>query len=193
MEAALLDFILDITASLGTHIAQHLREDELERIVANGTSLGLARRRHRVETVVGDVERGAKAMAALFRGIAIDALEPPHVVLGAQYAGDDDLVERYLLDSQRIEEASADVLQQVAGTWHKVRDAAVHARVNLKIRIRAHVEEFALAALCIRPTLDWRDAIGLCRHDLYVLHIRETIAIRRDATYGMTLAEIETR
>ena len=126
MEAPLLDLILDIAQPFFATITQYLRKDELQRVVAHGTTVRIIGRSHCVVAVVGDVEGGAKAMAALLGGIAIDATQTSHIFLGAQHTGDDDGVQRNLLHGQRIEKTASDVLQQMTGLGHQIGNTAAH-------------------------------------------------------------------
>ena len=110
MEAALLHFILDITTLLGPDVAQHLRKDELEGVVADGSALRPVGRRYRVEAVIGYVEGCAEAVTALFGGVSVDAAQLCHILLSAKDAGYDNCVKRNALDGQRVEETAPDIV-----------------------------------------------------------------------------------
>ena len=95
MKAALFHLILDETTALLTHVPQHLREYELQRIIANSTSGRAFRVFHRLVAVVADVERRTIEVARILGGITVDTTQTAHILLGTQHAGDDKAVQRY--------------------------------------------------------------------------------------------------
>lgn len=104
VEAALLDFVLNIAAAFLALVAQHLGEYPLEGVVTNGFG-------NRVIAIVADVKGGAEEMARTVSSILVMSLQLRHIVHAAQHTGDDELVEGNALDIETVVESLSDVLE----------------------------------------------------------------------------------
>jgi hypothetical protein len=93
VEASLLHLILDVAALPLPHIAQHLGEYELQRVVAHLITRRPVGVLHRFIAVVADIEGGAIQMAGVLRGVAVDIAQPLYVLLRAQHTGNNQPVQ----------------------------------------------------------------------------------------------------
>ena len=73
VEAALLNLVLNEAPLLLAHIAEHLREHPLQRVVAHLSAARSVGVRHGVIAVVADVERGAVEVARVLGGVRVAA------------------------------------------------------------------------------------------------------------------------
>ena len=179
MKASLLDFILDIGTLSAADIAEHLREHPLQRVVAHLLLYG-------VIAVVADVEGGAIEVARVVGGIAIMALQSGHIVLGAQNAGNDELIEGHTLHVEAVVEGLANVLQEHGGTGHEVRNGAVEL-VDMIVRTLADIHQIVLALLSLLTILHGAHAILVGSHNLRLLQVGEGVFITRHAIDAMLL------
>ena len=108
VEATLVHLILDITTIPLTEIAQHLAEHPLQGIVLH-LSARLLASLNLLISVVAHIKGGAIEMARVLGGIAIASAELRHIVLCAEDARHDNLVQRDALDLQRVEISTPDV------------------------------------------------------------------------------------
>ena len=146
METALLHLVLDVAAILFSQVAQHLGEHPLQRVIAHLAATGAVGVLDRLVAVVADVESGAVEMAGVLRGIAVAPAELHHILLSAEDAGDDDLMQGHTLDVEAIEEGLADVLEQDGSTRHEIGNARIE-RIDVEIGVRPNIDEFTLARL----------------------------------------------
>ena len=172
METALLHFVLDVTALLLAHVAEHLAEHPLQRVVAHHAATRPSGILHRLIAVVADIEGRAVEMTGVLGGIAVTATQLHHIVLRTKHAGDNQLVEGHTLHVETVEERLADVLQQDGSSRHEVWDARIE-RIDMIIGIGTDIDQFALAALCVFTVLDGSDAPLLGSHQLYGIGIRK--------------------
>ena len=100
----MLHLIFNITALLLTKVAEDFGEYPFQCVVAHCTTSGTFGVLHCYITVIAKVECGAIEMATVLGGILVAVAQFLHVILGAQHACDDYLVERNTLDGERIEE-----------------------------------------------------------------------------------------
>ena len=177
VEAALLDFVLDVAAAFLTLVAEHFGEYPLEGVVTNG--LG-----DRVIAVVADVEGGAEEVARAVGGILVMALQLCHIVHAAQHAGDDELVEGHALDIEAVVEGLPDVLQQKGSTGNEVRNGAGET-VNMIVRALADVDELVHAFLGILTIPDRPYAPFLGSHNLHALAVGEGCLVVGHTTDGV--------
>ena len=137
MEATLMHLVFDITAVLIAEIPQHLAEHPLQGIILNLSArlvLGL----NLLVSVVADIERGTIKMARILSGITITGSEFRHIILGAQDARHDDLMQRNTLNLQGIEIRPAYILQQHRCLRHQIRNTVVQL-IHIKEWIAAHI------------------------------------------------------
>ena len=165
MEAALLDFVLDVAAAFLALVAQDFGKDVLEGVVANGSCDGMI-------AVVADVEGGAKEVARAFGGVRIMALQLGYVVHGAQHAGNDELVERYAFIIQAVVECLSDVLQQDGSTRHQIGNGVGEA-VDMIVRTLADIHQFLHAMFGILTILHGTYAPLLGSDNLHALAVGE--------------------
>lgn len=178
VEATLLHFILDVATSFGTGVAKDFGKDVFEGVVAHGTPGRFTRRRNSMVAVVGDVERSAETVAALLGGISVDAAQASDIFFSTQHAGDDDGMQGNLLDCQRVEEAAADVLQELARTGNQIRNAAAHGGVNGIIQVVADIQQFPFTRFGFVPVGHRADTMCPGGRILDILHIGEGVLIR---------------
>ena len=191
METSLFAFVLHVAITGFASIAQDFGEDILEGVVANGTPLRLVGRRDSMIASVGNVEGGAQTMTTLIGSINIYAAQANNILLGTQDAGDDDGVQGYLLNSQRIQKTAADMLEQHARTRDKIRYAALHTRVDAIEWIVAHIDQLVLAGLGLLAIVYRPNAIAQgCLH-LYILQVVETCIVGMNTTKAVFVGEIE--
>ena len=157
METTLLHLIFDVATILLAHVAQHLREYPLQRIVAHHTTTGAIWILHRLVAVIADIESGAIKMTGILRSITITPTEFHHILLRAEHAGNNDLMQRHTLYVETIEECLPNILQQYGCTRHEIGYARIK-RINVVIRVGSHINEFAFALLSISTVLNRRDA-----------------------------------
>ena len=187
MEAALLDLVLDVAASLLADIAEHLREHPFERVALHGTALRLSGRRDRGEAIIADVERGAEEVATLLSGIPITLLEASHIVLRPQDTRHDNLMEWNTFYIQAVEIVATYHRKQMAGTGNEVWDAVSHPFIDAVEGIGTNIDELFPAAFGLLPIANRTDAPLLGGHNLHVLHVGEAGGIRRDTKDGVPL------
>lgn len=111
METSLLHLIFDITSVSLTKITEHLAQHPFQGVVLHLSARSLSGL-HGLIPIIAYVECGAIEVAGVLGGIAIASTELRHIILGAEDARHDDLMERDALDLQGIEISPADVLQQ---------------------------------------------------------------------------------
>ena len=157
METTLLYLIFNVAAILLAHVAQHLREYPLQRVVTHLTTTGTIRILHRLIAVVADVEGRAVEMTGVLRRITVTPTEFRHVLLRAEHAGNNDLMQRYTLHVETIEERLPNILQQYGCTRYEIVYARIK-RIDVVIRVGSHINEFAFALLSISTVLNRRDA-----------------------------------
>lgn len=177
VEATLSPFVFHVAQTVGAQVSQHLAEHPLEGVVGYCSPFRALWRRHGRVAVVGDVEGGAVAVAALLAGVTVAAAQPSHVVLGAQHARHDDAVQRDATHIQAVEETSPDVAQQVVGSWHQVRDAVRHVLVDAEVRVGGHIHQLALAVLGLLAVGHGCHTPLLGGQYLHVLHVGEAFTI----------------
>ena len=68
--------------------------------------------------VIADVKGGSKEVTGTFGSILVVTLQTRNIILGAQNAGDDELLEGNSLDIKTVLESLTDVLQQQGSTGH---------------------------------------------------------------------------
>ena len=92
MEAALLNLVLNETTLLLAHIAEHLREHPLQRVVAHLSAARSVGVLNGVVAVVADVERSALEMARVLGGVRVTAAQFLHICITAQHRCHNNLV-----------------------------------------------------------------------------------------------------
>ena len=182
MKTALLHFVFDVAAALFTHIAQHLGEHPLQRVVAHHAARGAVGILNRLIAVITDVEGGAVEMAGVLGGIAVAPAELHHIVLRAQHARDDEFMEGHTFHVEAVEERLTDILQKHGGPGHQIRNAGVE-RIDVIIRIGTHIDELTLARLGIGAILYRRDAPPIGCHQLNGIRIGESRRITGNGAY----------
>ena len=90
VEASLLHFVFNVAAVGGAQIVEHFAEHPFKRIVAYTTAGRTVGILNRFVAIVGNIERSAIAMAAIFGRIAVMSAQCGHVCLAAQHARDDE-------------------------------------------------------------------------------------------------------
>ena len=111
-------------------------------------------------------------MARVVRSIAVVTLQTSHVVLGAQDAGNDELVQGHALHVEAVEESLSDVLQQQGSTRHEVRNGTVEL-IDMIVGTLANIHQFLLAGFGILTVLDRLDTPLVSCHYLHALTVRE--------------------
>ena len=182
MEAALLDFILDVGAVLLANVTKHLGEHPLQRVVAHLATDG-------VIAVVADVESGAVEVARVVRSIAVVALQTGYVFLGAQHAGDDELVQGHTLHVEAVVERLTDVLQQDGSTRHEVGNGAVEL-VDMVVGTLADIHQFLLAGLGILAVLHRTHAPLVGSDNLHALAVRKCHLVVGDRENAVVFAMV---
>ena len=185
METALLYLIFNITAILLAHVAQHLREYPLQRIVAHHTTTGTFRILHRLVAVIADIESGAIEMTRILRSITITPTELHDILLGAEHAGDDDLMQGHTLHVETIEERLPNILQQHGCTRYEIGNARIK-RIDVVIRVGSHINKFTFAHLSISTVLNRRDAPTIGGRQLQAIGIRKGFMVIRHGTNLVT-------
>ena len=177
MEATLMHLVFDVAAVLLTEIPQHLAEHPFQGIILNLAArlvLGL----NLLVSVVADIECGTIKMARILGGITITGSEFRHIILGAQDACYDDLMQRNTLNLQGIEIRPAYILQQHRCLRHQIRNTVVQL-IHIKKRIAAHIHQFALAVLRFLTILNRSHTMLVGSQNLNILLVRESIAEMR--------------
>ena len=111
-------------------------------------------------------------MARVVRSIAVVTLQTSHVVLGAQDAGDDELVQGHTFHIKTVVERLANVLQQQGSTRHEVRNGTVEL-IDMIVGTLANIHQFLLAGFGILTVLDRLDTPLVSCHYLHALTVRE--------------------
>lgn len=124
MEAPLLHLIFDIAAVLVAEIAEHLGEHPFQGIILH-LSARLFTGLNLLVAVVADIEGSTIEMTRILGSITVSGTQFRHIILGAQNARHDNLMQRNALNLQRIEIGTADILEQHRGTRHQVRNTVV--------------------------------------------------------------------
>ena len=192
MKATLFYLVLDVTAALISHIAQHLTEYPFQRVVTHlttGWSFGIL---DRLVTVIADVESSAVKVTGVLGGITITTAQFGDILLRTEYTGHNQLMHGDTLDIKAVEEGLSDILQQHSGTRHQIRDAGVK-RVDVVIGIRPHIDQFALTRLSILTVLDRRDAPLLGSHQLHGIRIGKSLSIAGNRQDAMSLGRTDGR
>lgn len=179
VEAALLDFIFNEATILLAEITKHFGEHPFERVVANLTTTRPVRILDCTVTIVADIKCGAVEMAGILRGIAVAPAQLNDILLRAQHAGDNHLMQRHTLDIERVVERLADILEQNGCSRHQIRNAGIQ-RIDVIIRIGANIDQFTLAHLGILAVLDGRYAPLLGSSQLYTVGVGKGFGIAGD-------------
>ena len=183
METALFDFVLNKGTILLANVAEHLREYPLQRVVAHLTANSMI-------AVIADIEGGAVKVARVVGGIAVVALQTGHIVLGAQDAGNDELVQGHPLHIEAVVECLTDILEQHGSAWHQIGNGAVEF-VDMIVGTLADIHQFFLACLGILAVLDGLDAPLVGSHNLRLLQVGEGVFITGHAIDAMLLLDVE--
>ena len=102
MEAPLLHLIFDIAAVLVAEIAEHLGEHPFQGIILH-LSARLFTGLNLLVAVVAYIEGSTIEMTRILGSIAVSGTQFRHIILGAQNARHDNLMQRNALNLQRIE------------------------------------------------------------------------------------------
>ena len=187
MEAALLDFVLDVATSLFTDISQDFAQHPFECVTLYGTPFGFSWWGNSRETVVTNVERGTEQVTALAGSIAIASLQAGHIVLCPKYTRHYDAMQWYALDVEAVHIAATDCREQIGSTRHKVGNTVTHAFVDAIEWIGTYIDE-PFPTMLRLITITYRaNAPLLGCHYLHILHIGEAFGIRGHTTYRMPL------
>ena len=117
-------------------------------------------------------------MTRILGSITVSGTQFRHIILGAQNARHDNLMQRNALNLQRIEIGTADILEQHRGTRHQVRNTVVQL-VDIKERVAAHIHQLALAVLRLQTVLYRFHTMLSSRQNLHILLVGESIAEMR--------------
>ena len=184
VEATLLYLVLDIATIPFAHIAEHLAEYPFQCIVAYHAARWTVGVLNRLIAIVADIEGSTIEMARLLGGIAVTTAKLHYILLRTKHAGDNELMERDMLDIQTVEELPTDVVEQYCGPRHKIRDAPFQ-RVDMVIRTCTDIDQLRLALLRFLPVAYYRNAILLGIGKLYVVGVGERLAVAEHANNGM--------
>ena len=119
VEAGLLVFVLDVDTSCALFVEEDLTKNQFQIILVHV----LARARYLIKTEVCQVEGGAIVVARVGSGIDVTtALQLLDIILGAEHAGDIELIMRQTIALQDIRELGTNALQLLGRSRHEVRD-----------------------------------------------------------------------
>ena len=104
-------------------------------------------------------------MTGFFSSITITATQLYHILFGAQYAGNNQSVERDTLYLKTIEKSTSDILQQHSCSGHQIRNAGVK-RVDVIIGISTYINQLALTGFGILTVLNRRNTPTLGSRNL---------------------------
>ena len=130
-------------------------------------------------------------MTALLGGIAVDTAQADNIFFRAKNTRNNNRMKGNLLDCQRIQEPTSDVLQKLTRTRDQIRNAATHGGVYRIIRIEAYVEQVAFPMFCFLTVSHGADAICESGREVHFLQVGKTITVGVHATNTMLVAEIK--
>ena len=107
METSLLHLVFYIATLCLAHVAQHLAEHPLQRVVAHGAAPGSLGGADSLIAVIADVEGGAVEVAGVLGGVGVARAQFLNVAARAQHAGNDYLVQGYALYLEAVIEGTA--------------------------------------------------------------------------------------
>ena len=180
VKAGLSRFIANVACAHHALVAQHLRENVLQSSVVYPSFALVIFVCNAIKAVVADIERCAEAVAAVFRRVTVDAAQFRYVLVRAEHRTDNDFVKRIALPLQRVDEATRNLIEQTLGAGNKIRDGVGEMLHPVK-RVVVDVHEVFLAPLRLFPVSNLRDSQPLCRCQLYVVHVGETVLVVANA------------
>lgn len=180
MKAGLSRFIANVACAHHALVAQHLRENVLQSSVVYPSFALVVFVCNAIKAVVADIERCAEAVAAVFRRVTVDAAQFHYVLVRAEHRTDNDFVKRIALPLQRVDEATRNLIEQTLGAGNKIRDGVGEMLHPVK-RVVVDVHEVFLASLRLFPVSNLRDSQPLCRCQLHVVHVGETVLVVANA------------
>ena len=181
MKTPLLHLVLDIATARLPHVAQHFGEHPLQRVVAHLTARRPIGILDGLVTVVAYIEGSAIEMAGVLSGIAVATTELGHIVLRTEHTRNDDLMERYALHIETVEESLTNILQQYSSMGHEIGNTRIEG-IDMIIRIGTHIDQLTLSRFCILTVPDRRDTPTVSSSQLKAVGVGKSLGIAGNRT-----------
>lgn len=180
VEAALLQFVFDVALAILFQVSQHFGQYKFQCVGADVLQGAAVFVFYFFETFPTDVECSAVGVGRIARSVSVAAAQALHVVLGAEYGGDDDFIRIQSFRGERIEEIASDAVQQVGCAGHEVGDG-VCERVDSVEVVGLDVAELLLQGFGFLTRTQGSDADGAGYFEVFGIEVAEGTLIADDA------------